>query len=159
MVRHNPVLSSSEISEKIKWRPGNTLAPHRVRTAVAKMRYNRKKPRNVPMLTQQPIEARLKFIKEKINRVWSKMMLWGAFGLNMKSKLQSIEGTMTMPGEVYQGMLTEHVVSMVKGRKHGAKSLRIGQVFQQDNYSWRQKSFDTNFIFNKNSFSIFCFIF
>ena len=167
MVRHNPVLSSSEISEKMKSRTGNTVAPRTVRTALAKMRYNRKKPRNVPMLTQRHIEARLKFAKENIDRDWSKVlfsdesfvqlfsnsltmwtkkgtfrenpqakdrtkvMFWGAFGLNMKSKLQFIEGTMT--GQVYQGILAEHVVPMVKGRKNGTRSLRSGIVFQQDN--------------------------
>ena len=45
----------------------------------------------------------------------TKVMFWGAFGLNMESKLQFIEGTMT--GEVYEGILAEHVVPMVKGRK------------------------------------------
>ena len=58
-------------------------------------------------------------------------MFWGAFGLNMKPGLRFIEGIMT--GQVYRGILEEHVLPLVKQHNKGSTSRRNGVVFQQDN--------------------------
>ena len=61
----------------------------------------------------------------------TKVMFWGAFGLNMKSELRFIDGIMT--GQVYKGILEEHVVPMIQRLNRGTTSRRNGIIFQQDN--------------------------
>ena len=167
IVRHNPVISSNEISHKIESSTGNLVSPRTIRRTLSGMRYDRRKPRNVPMLTKRHIEARMKFAQENLDRDWTKVlfsdesfvqlfsnsltmwtrkgttrenpqvkdrtkvMFWGAFGLNMRSELRFIEGNMT--GEVYRGILAEHVVPLLTELNRSASRRKKGIVFQQNN--------------------------
>ena len=57
----------------------------------------------------------------------TKVMFWGAFGLNIRSKLLFVEGTMT--GEVYRGILAEHVVPLLNELNKGTSRRKKGIIF------------------------------
>ena len=67
-------MSSSEIAYKVESSTGNTVAPRTVQRTLTKMQYDRKKPRNVPMLTKRHVEARLKFAQDNLDRDWTKVL-------------------------------------------------------------------------------------
>ena len=74
IVRHNPVISSNEISYKVESSTGNLVSPRTIRRTLSWMRYDRRKPRNVPMLTKRHIEARMKFAQDNLDRDWTKVL-------------------------------------------------------------------------------------
>lgn len=61
----------------------------------------------------------------------TKVMFWGAFSQKERSELHFIEGRMT--GQVYKGILEQHVVPLLKRLNKGSTSRRKGWMFQQDN--------------------------
>ena len=73
VMRHNLALSSSEIAHKVESSTGSTVAPRTVQRTLTNMQYDRKKPRNVPMLTKRHVEARLKFARDTIANLVNSM--------------------------------------------------------------------------------------
>lgn len=71
-VRDKPHLSSTEIAREVSTEENN-ISARSARLYLQYRQFTKKKPRNVPRLTQKHIEARLSWAKENLNKDWSKV--------------------------------------------------------------------------------------
>ena len=74
IVRHQPTITSKEISHHIAEKKVVILSPVTARRVLDGLQYRSVKPRNVAMLTQKQKIVRIEWCQKNLNRDWSKVV-------------------------------------------------------------------------------------
>lgn len=99
IVRHQPTITSKEISHHIAEKKGVILSPVTARRVLDGLQYRSVKPRNVAMLTQKQKIARIEWCQKNLNRDWSKVVFSDESFIQLQANTVKY---WTKKGQVYQ---------------------------------------------------------